>query len=104
MLRHCLIPAGIMLALSPAAASAQDAAHQGSTGLRVEGLLGYDSASFDSVRNGNGLLYGVGVGYDLGSGRMRFGVEAEASDSTAKDCQQFTATRVCSEMGRDLYV
>ncbi len=73
-------------------------------GFRVEGLLGYDSAGFDSVRNGDGILYGVGLGYDLGSGRLRFGLEAEASDSTAKDCEQGTATRICSEMGRDLYL
>jgi len=106
MLRHCVAAAGIMLSLFPAAASAQGDPHHGSEGFRVEGLLGYDSASFDSVRNGEGLLYGVGVGYDLGSGRMRFGLEAEASDSTAKDCEQFAfaGTNSCSKMGRDLYV
>ena len=48
MLRHCLVATGV-LALFPATASAQDDPHHGSEGFRVEGLPGYDIASFDSV-------------------------------------------------------
>ena len=91
MSRQILAAAGLMLAICPAAAAAQDT-NSGespsplSTGFRVEALIGYDHASFDSVFDGDGLLYGVGVGYDLALGRMRLGVEAELTDSTADTC------------------
>jgi outer membrane immunogenic protein len=105
MVRHYLVAAGILLAQFPAAASAQSGLNDASKGLRVEGLLGYDKASFDSIRNGDGILYGIGVGYDLAVGRLRLGLEAEASGSTAENCEQglVTGTSLCSEMGRDLY-
>lgn len=106
MSRHLLTAAVAMLAICPAAAPAQDSPRQASTGFRLEGLIGYDDAAFDSVTRGDGLLYGIGLGYDLGSRRMRFGLEAEASDSTARTCEPLIGGtgNVCLRASRDLYV
>jgi outer membrane immunogenic protein len=90
-----------------AALSATPAAAQAVSGPRVEALVGYDSLRYDledvgiddSFRD-EGVLYGVGVGYDfaLGNGAA-IGVDLEASDSTAKE------TNVAGELkaSRDLY-
>ena len=91
MSRQILAAAGLMLAICPVAAAGQDIAGTESppplsTGLRVEALISYDHASFDSVLDGDGLLYGLGVGYDLALGQVRLGLEAEATDSTARTC------------------
>lgn len=86
------------------------------TGPRVEALLGYDHlGAGSSVDNDNGrddqsidgLLYGVGAGYDVGVGNAVLGIETEFSDSTAKsDRHDFTSDfgfgRVSA--GRDIYV
>lgn len=86
------------------------------TGPRVEAILGYDhvgaGSDFDND-NGrddqsiDGLLYGVGVGYDVNLGSAVVGVEGEWTDSTAKSdrfdpTDQFGFGRV--SQGRDLYV
>ncbi|MEA3389348.1 outer membrane protein [Sphingobium sp. CCH11-B1] len=86
------------------------------TGPRVEAILGYDhvgaGSDFDND-NGrddqsiDGLLYGVGVGYDVNLGGAVVGVEGEWTDSTAKSdrfdpTDQFGFGRV--SQGRDLYV
>jgi outer membrane immunogenic protein len=107
MLRRCLVAAGVALALFPAAASAQNDPHHSSTGFRLEGLVGYENAAFDSISQANGLLYGVGLGYDIGRKRMRFGLEGEVTDSTARRCLGFAAgapPSVCLRTARDLYV
>lgn len=55
------------------------------TGLRVEGLVGYDNVGLPGVNNPDGLLYGVGVGYDFAAGsNLIVGIEAEVTDSDAK--------------------
>lgn len=86
------------------------------TGPRVEAILGYDHVGAGSdVDNGNGrddqsidgLLYGVGAGYDINLGSAVVGVEGEYTDSTAKSdrfdlTDQFGFGRV--SQGRDLYV
>lgn len=89
------------------------------TGPRVEGLIGYDiSRAGSSVDNDantgddestEGLLYGIGAGYDVAVGSNAIvGVEGEFSDSTAKtkfengDFEGFGLGRVST--GRDLYV
>lgn len=89
------------------------------TGPRVEGLIGYDisraGSSIDNDANSGddesseGLLYGVGVGYDVAVGSNAIiGAEAEFSDSTAKtkfengDFEGFGLGRVST--GRDLYL
>lgn len=60
---------------------------------------------FDHVRAGgegrSGALYGIGGGYDFRtSGGAVFGIEAEAADSTTKECD----AGICARTGRDLYV
>ncbi|MDI1294738.1 MAG: outer membrane beta-barrel protein [bacterium] len=86
------------------------------TGPRVEAILGYDHVGAgSSIDNNNGrddqsidgLLYGVGAGYDINLGSALVGVEGEYTDSTAKsDRRDYTDTfgfgRV--SQGRDLYV
>ncbi|WP_088184354.1 outer membrane protein [Sphingobium sp. Z007] len=86
------------------------------TGPRVEAILGYDRTGAGSdVDNDNGnddqkidgLLYGVGAGYDVNLGSAVVGVEGEYTDSTAKSSRsdfsdQFGFGRV--KQGRDLYI
>jgi len=86
------------------------------TGPRVEAILGYDRTGAGSdVDNDNGnddqsidgLLYGIGAGYDMNLGSAVVGVEGEWTDSTAKSnrndfSDQFGFGRV--KQGRDLYV
>lgn len=86
------------------------------TGPRVEAILGYDhTGAGSSVDNDNdrddqsidGLLYGVGAGYDVNLGSAVVGVEGEFTDSTAKSgtnpfTSQFGFGRV--SQGRDLYI
>ncbi|WP_239805820.1 outer membrane protein [Croceicoccus hydrothermalis] len=99
-----------------APAMAQDATF---TGPRAEAILGYDisKAGSDADNDINdqddqsidGLLYGVGVGYDVDLGGAVVGVEGEYTDSTAKtefsdgtDFEGFGLGRV--DTGRDLYI
>lgn len=104
MLKYCFAAAAAAAAVaSPVFAQDSEPADKAATGFRVEAIAGYEDASFDSVRNGSGLLYGVGVGYDIAAGRFRFALEAEASDSTARDCSVFAGAQICSRAGRDLY-
>ncbi|WP_022682937.1 outer membrane protein [Sphingobium bisphenolivorans] len=86
------------------------------TGPRVEAILGYDHTGAGStVDNDNdrddqkidGLLYGVGAGYDVNLGSAVVGVEGEFTDSTAKSSRSNLTTdfgfgRV--KQGRDLYI
>ncbi|MFC4295706.1 outer membrane protein [Novosphingobium tardum] len=88
------------------------------TGPRVEAILGYDKTQAgSSVDNDttssddqsvDGLLYGIGAGYDVAVGGVVLGVEGEYTDSTAKtgydngDFEGFGFGNV--KVGRDLYV
>lgn len=86
------------------------------TGPRVEAILGYDhTGAGSSIDNDNGsddqkidgLLYGVGAGYDVNVGGAVVGVEGEFTHSTAKSSRndftdQFGYGRV--KQGRDLYI
>ncbi|HYI47397.1 MAG TPA: porin family protein [Allosphingosinicella sp.] len=85
-------------------AFAQD---QGSlSGFRVEGLVGYDRPSI-ADENADGVLYGMGVGYDFQSGNTLFGIEAEATDSTANERVAgafLPGDELRVRAGRDLYV
>ncbi len=78
-----------------------------SSGVRVEVITGYDDTIFDVTEDSKGLLYGVGLGYDFRLGnKVRFGIEGEAGDSTAKACQSslfFAGDRLCQVARRDLY-
>lgn len=100
----------------PAMAQSTDSSF---SGPRVEAILGYDvskagSSVDDDINEDNdqsaeGLLYGVGVGYDYDFGNGVIGIEGEFTDSTAKtefnddgDFEGFGFGRV--KTGRDLYV
>ncbi len=76
------------------------------SGFRIEGLVGYDRPSVED-ENGDGVVYGVGAGYDVQSGRALFGIEAEAADSTADECAGDVVIQgdaLCVSSGRDFYV
>ena len=111
-----ILTAGSAIALS-APAFAQDTGEPTFTGPRVEAILGYDimkaGSSIDDTlgdddKSIDGLLYGVGIGYDIDLGGVVLGVEGELSDSTAKskfsggDFAGFGYGNV--KANRDLYV
>jgi outer membrane immunogenic protein len=76
------------------------------TGVKVEGLVGYDRLKVPGDHS-NGVLYGAGVGYDAQMGGLVLGVEGEASGSTTDQCAtsvNVTGDRLCAKLGRDLYV
>jgi outer membrane immunogenic protein len=105
-MRKLLVVASLAAASIAAPAFAQDSGSPSFTGFRVEGLAGWDRPH-TSGNHSDGLLYGVGAGYDYQAGRMVIGVEGEASDSTAKRCfvgVDATGDRLCTKAGRDLYV
>ena len=88
-----LFAGSMMAAASPAMAQSVDG-DSPFTGLRVQGVTGFDSIGAgstvddDGVENNDqsaeGVLYGVAVGYDIDMGGVVIGPEAELSDSTAK--------------------
>ena len=82
------------------------------TGGRVEAIVGWDHGSidfndfgFDDSVNGDGIVYGIGAGYDFAVGTgTAIGIDVEASESTAD--VDFTDGTDSAEIsvGRDLYV
>lgn len=86
------------------ALSAPAFAQDGSTfvGPRAEAIVGYDAVKTNGNGAGtpDGLLYGVGLGYDFNLGSLVAGVEAEIADSTTKR----TLGNVTVETDRDIYV
>ncbi|HEX8642064.1 MAG TPA: porin family protein [Allosphingosinicella sp.] len=87
-------------------AAAQEATGNFS-GVRVEGIVGYDRPSVEGDGS-SGVVYGAGVGYDFQSrGSAVFGVEGEVTDSTSDDCIadfDVTGDELCARAGRDFYV
>ena len=76
------------------------------SGFRIEGLVGYDRPSIQD-ESADGVAYGVGVGYDFQSGNAVFGLEAEASDSSANERVAgvvLPGDELRVRAGRDLYV
>lgn len=85
-------------------ALAQDNPHLG--GFHVDGIVGWDRSSIQN-EHANGVTYGVGAGYDFRAGNAIFGVEAEASDSSAD--RTATGAVIAGDSlrvraGRDLYI
>ena len=83
------------------------------TGARVEAVLGYDSLGFsgeddvDDIGGDDsleGLLYGVGVGFDFDAGGVVIGAEAEYTDSTGSFEFEDEDVEAGLDTGRDLYV
>ena len=98
------ILAALVAGTIAAPAYAQDASPF--TGLRVEGIGGYDQMKVDGGKS-DGITYGVGIGYDMQAGGAVFGIEAEAADSTVDECIadfDVTGDELCAEQGRDLYI
>ena len=80
---------------TPAMAQDTAAAATAPSGFRVEALVGWDRPGADGF-HANGVLFGVGAGYDVALGNaVSLGADVEASDSTAK--KSGVSTR------RDLY-
>lgn len=99
-----LIFAALLAATAATPALAQEAPSVG--GFRIDGIVGYDRANIEDEGT-DGVLYGVGVGYDFQVGNAVLGLEAEASDSTASECGPvgaFANDELCVRAGRDLYV
>ncbi|MGH6998898.1 MAG: outer membrane protein, partial [Phenylobacterium sp.] len=84
-------------AFATPALAQDDAAY---TGPRVEAIVGYDNVGLPGVSNPDGVLYGVGIGYDFEEAGGIFGVEAEITDSTTKK----TIGGAKLESDRDIYV
>jgi outer membrane immunogenic protein len=102
----CALSAGSMAvpAFVASPALAQDAASF--SGPRVEGVVGWDRPKAGGEHQ-DGVAGGVGAGYDFRSGGAVFGVEGEATLSTAKDCTHdvlVTGDKLCAKAKRDLYV
>ena len=98
-----------LLALFAAGVAATPAMAQESapfSGVRVEGIVGYDTTDVED-ENSDGITYGAQVGYDIQSGNAVFGIEGEASDSTVDECVNdvdVVGDELCVQAGRDLYV
>lgn len=92
---------------TPAFAQDQEAAPF--TGLRAEGIVGYDRLSDGSGQDAgssDGLLYGGQIGYDFQAGRAIVGIEGEISGSTTDtraDSLLAAGDRFVLDAGRDLY-
>lgn len=102
-MRTLFIPALALTAAAPA--FAQDATAPFS-GPHIEAIGGWDRSQADGGHR-DGVLYGVGAGYDIQRGSMVFGVDAEANDSSAKACSgaaTAASPRLCAKAARDLYV
>ena len=97
-MKKYVLAAALAAGLAAPAMAQDDAAF---TGFRVEALVGYDNANVPTIKNPDGVVYGVGAGYDFALGGTVLGVEAEASDSTAK---VNLGGGFHVKAGRDLYV
>ena len=95
-----LIVAVLLASAAAAPALAQDAASGATfTGAHVEALGGGDRVQANGGHD-DGILYGVGAGYDIQRGGAVIGIEGEATDSTQK--QAFGG--LTEKASRDLYV
>ncbi len=120
-MRHVLL-AALLAGTAASPAFAQPAGEASPfTGLRVEGLVGYDSLrSGDDNDDGvdtndddgdesvDGVAFGAGLGYDFDLGGVVAGVEGEFTESTGEQDSDETIDGVAFssgvEVGRDLYV
>jgi outer membrane immunogenic protein len=98
--------AALFAAAAASPAAAQTAATTDLGGLRIEGLVGYETTDIED-EGADGVAYGVGLGYDVQSGNAVFGIEAEAMESGIKECVAGfpgVGDTLCAKGGRDLYV
>ena len=95
MMKYMIAPALAAGAFSAPAFAQNDPAPF--SGPRVEAVAGTDGD----------LTYGGGLGYDLQSGKIVFGVEGEVLLSNSRDCETLMSNiqdRLCVKGGRDLYM
>ena len=100
-----LILAALLAGSTAAPALAQQAGAP-FTGLRVEGLVGYDTTDIED-EGSSGVVYGAGIGYDVQAGGVVIGADAEISKSTIDECVSsvsITGDQLCAEAGRELSV
>ena len=96
-----MLAGGATLAATPALAQDRGAF----TGVRVEGIVGWDRLHTDGVST-DGVGYGAQVGYDFQAGALVLGAEGEISDSSADECATgvvVATDELCANAGRDLY-
>lgn len=112
----------MMTGISATPALAQPTEPSRFSGIRIEAIAGYDmlrSGTDDNEDVGSapgeggddsidGVMYGLGVGYDFDLGGVVAGIEGEISDSTGKQKARDTFDGVDFaaglSVGRDLYV
>jgi outer membrane immunogenic protein len=82
-------------ALAATPAFAQNDA-QAFNGGHVEAITGYDHVSDGD----DGILYGIGAGYDFRMNNVVLGIEGEVLESTTGDC----AGAICVDASRDFYI
>jgi outer membrane immunogenic protein len=105
MRNYLLAAAAAAVTLTAAPAFAQGAVGP-NTGLRLEGVVGWDRAQVPGQRS-DGVTYGAGVGYDVRAGGALVGAEVEVTDSNVDECSRGVTVAndtFCSRFGRDLYV
>jgi len=98
-----IVLAALLATVTATPAFAQSSPDLG--GFRIEGVIGYDAPSVEG-ESADGVLYGVGVGYDIQSGNAVFGIEGEITDSSADECVGdvvIAGDALCVSSGRDLY-
>lgn len=110
-----------LLAALAASVFAAPAAAQDFSGFRVEGLVGYDklqsgnddgdgtdTSEDEGDESIEGVVFGVGAGYDFDLGGFVAGIEGEFSESTGEQESDETIDgfnfNTSVETGRDLYV
>ena len=98
MSKYLIAALAVSTAAIAAPAMAQDA-DKTFNGAHVEALGGWDRVQGEGSHD-DGVLYGVGAGYDFRSGNAVFGVEGEASDSTQKQ----NVGDLTEHASRDLYI
>jgi len=103
-MRKFAFAAALLAGTAATPAFAQDAPNVG--GFHVDAIVGYDRSNIEDEGT-NGVLYGVGAGYDFRAGNAVLGIEGEASDSTSNECfttGAIVGDELCVGAGRDLYV
>ena len=98
MSKYLIAALAVSTAALAAPAMAQDTDRTFS-GAHVEALGGWDRVQGEGAHD-DGVLYGVGAGYDFRRGNTVFGVEGEATDSTQKE----SSGGLTEHASRDLYV
>ena len=98
MSKYLITALAVSTAALAAPAMAQDT-DKTFSGAHVEAIGGWDRVQGEGSHD-DGVLYGVGAGYDIRRGNAVFGVEGEASDSTQKQ----NVGAVTEHASRDLYV